>query len=167
VGAAGTAARGCARPDGQRKDRAYSGTGGTLRIHGEIVNCDSVAMYREFDIGTAKPTASERARCAASSAGLRCPTERLQPGDMRGRRGKLEEIKARGHLPIVVGGTGLYLRALLIGSFRAAALGGSCANDWRDEPVSVGGELSSPHECCAVVDRAAAEKIHAKRHPRR
>ena len=42
------------------------------RFHGEIVNCDSVAMYREFDLGTAKPTASERARAPASPARLRC-----------------------------------------------------------------------------------------------
>jgi len=80
---------------------------------------------REFDIGTAKPTASERARAPHHLLDCVAPTEQVTAGEYaRQARQVLEEIKARGHLPIVVGGTGLYLRALLEGPFRAAALGG-------------------------------------------
>jgi len=88
------------------------------RFHGEIVNCDSVAMYREFDIGTAKPTASELARAPHHLLDCVVPTDHVTAGEYaRQARQVLEEIKTRGHLPILVGGTGLYLRALLEGLF--------------------------------------------------
>src|ERR1019366_3433124 len=88
------------------------------RFHGEIVNCDSVAMYREFDIGTAKPTASELARAPHHLFDCVAPTSPISAGEYaRQARQVLQEIITRGHLPIVVGGTGLYLRALLEGLF--------------------------------------------------
>ena len=88
------------------------------RFHGEIVNCDSVAMYREFEIGTAKPTAAERARVPHHMLDVVDPLGFMTAGEYaRQARQVLEEIKARGALPIVVGGTGLYLRALLEGLF--------------------------------------------------
>jgi tRNA dimethylallyltransferase len=86
------------------------------RFAGEIVNCDSVAVHREFEIGTAKPTAEERARAPHHLVDIVGPTELMTAGEYARRaRHILEQIKARGHLPIVVGGTGLYLRALLEG----------------------------------------------------
>lgn len=94
------------------------------KFSGEIVNCDSVAMYREFDIGTAKPSAAERARAPHHLFDCVEPTEYMTAGEYgRQARQELSEIKSRRHLPIVVGGTGLYLRALLAGLFRPAALG--------------------------------------------
>jgi tRNA dimethylallyltransferase len=85
---------------------------------GEIVNCDSVAMYREFEIGTAKPSASERARAPHHLLDVVEPTASVTAGEYaRQAREILREIKSRGHMPIVVGGTGLYLRALLEGLF--------------------------------------------------
>jgi len=88
------------------------------QFRGEIINCDSVAMYREFDVGTAKPTAEERARIPHYLLDCIEPLGRITAGDYarQGRR-VLQEISARGYLPIVVGGTGLYLRALLDGLF--------------------------------------------------
>ncbi len=86
------------------------------RFTGEIVNCDSVAVYCEFEIGTAKPTVEERARVPHHLFDIIGPTELITAGDyVRRARRVLEEIKQRGHLPIIVGGTGLYLRALLEG----------------------------------------------------
>ncbi len=98
------------------------------RFHGEIVNCDSVAMYREFEIGTAKPSAAERAEIphhlldcvdplADISAGEYARQARLILREIALRESVLPETGQRRHLPIVSGGTGLYLRALLEGLF--------------------------------------------------
>jgi tRNA dimethylallyltransferase len=88
------------------------------RFHGEIVNCDSVAMYREFEIGTAKPTAAERARAPHHLLDFVDPNSYMTAGEYaRLAREALVQIKARSNVPIVVGGTGLYLRALLEGLF--------------------------------------------------
>ncbi len=88
------------------------------RFDGEIVNCDSVAMYREFDIGTAKPSPSERAQAPHHLFDYVEPTQDVTAGEYaRQAREVLEGIKLRHRLPIVVGGTGLYLRALLEGLF--------------------------------------------------
>src|SRR5208282_4801267 len=85
---------------------------------GEIVNCDSVAMYQEFDIGTAKPSAAERARAPHHLFDSVSPTEDMTAGEYARQARRLAgEVAQRGHLPIVVGGTGLYLRALLVGLF--------------------------------------------------
>src|SRR5262252_8532544 len=88
------------------------------RFIGEIVTCDSVAMYREFDIGTAKNSPAKRARAPHNLFDCVDPTQEMTAGEYaRQARQVLGEIKSRGHLPIVVGGTGLYLRALLEGLF--------------------------------------------------
>ncbi len=88
------------------------------RFGGEIVNCDSVAVYREFYIGTAKPSPEERARAPHHLLDILDPNEFMTAGDYSRRaREVLTDIKQRQRLPIVVGGTGLYLRALLDGLF--------------------------------------------------
>jgi tRNA dimethylallyltransferase len=88
------------------------------KVGGEIVNCDSVAMVREFDIGTAKPGADERSRAPHHLFDFVDPTQYITAGEYaRQARQVLAEIKLRQHLPIVVGGTGLYLRAVLDGLF--------------------------------------------------
>ena len=88
------------------------------RFHGEIVNCDSVAIYREFEIGTAKPSPQERSRAPHHLFDILEPTAQMTAGEYsRIARETLEQIKQRGNLPIVVGGTGFYLRALLDGLF--------------------------------------------------
>jgi len=86
------------------------------RFRGEIVNCDSVAMYRDFEIGTAKPSVAERVRAPHHLLDFVEPTAEITAGEYARRaRNVLEEIRSRGALPIVVGGTGLYLRGLLEG----------------------------------------------------
>ncbi len=93
------------------------------RFRGEIVNCDSVAMYREFEIGTAKPSAAERAEVPHHLLDCVDPLADISAGEYaRQARQVLREIalresERRKHLPIVSGGTGLYLRALLEGLF--------------------------------------------------
>ena len=86
------------------------------KLNGEILACDSTQVYRHFDIGTAKPTAAERARTPHHLLDLCEPEEEFTAGDyLRLGRAALDDICARGRLPIIVAGTGLYLRALLEG----------------------------------------------------
>ena len=86
------------------------------KLHGEILTCDSTQVYRHFDLGTAKPTAAERARLPHHLLDLCDPNDEFTAGDyLRLGRAALDDIAARGRLPIVVAGTGLYLRALLEG----------------------------------------------------
>jgi tRNA dimethylallyltransferase len=88
------------------------------RFGGEIVSCDSVAVYRELEVGTAKPSREDRARIPHHLVDVVAPTGHFTAGDYsRAARRALQEICGRNHLPIVVGGTGLYLRALLEGLF--------------------------------------------------
>jgi tRNA dimethylallyltransferase len=87
-------------------------------FNGEIVSCDSVAVYREMEIGTAKPTHEERALVQHHMIDVAWPDEACTAGDYsRQAREALTSITGRGHLPIVAGGTGLYLRALIDGLF--------------------------------------------------
>ena len=135
------------------------------RFHGEIVNCDSVAMYREFDIGTAKPTATERARAPHHLLDCVAPTSHVTAGEYaRQARQVLEEIKARGHLPILVGGTGLYLRALLEGLFPGPQRSEELRQRLRERAESRGSTYL--HRILRRLDRVAAEKIHANDTPK-
>jgi tRNA dimethylallyltransferase len=88
------------------------------RFGGEIVSCDSVAVYRGMELGTAKPTTAERARLRHHLIDVANPDQPFTAGEYsRMARAALTEIAARGRLPIVTGGTGLYLRALAEGLF--------------------------------------------------
>jgi len=88
------------------------------RFAGEIVSCDSVAVYRGMEIGTAKPSREERARVPHHLIDVYEVNEHSTAGDYARRaRHTIAEITAREHMPIVTGGTGLYLRALLEGLF--------------------------------------------------
>ena len=116
------------------------------RFHGEIVNCDSVAMYREFEIGTAKPTAAERARVPHHLLDVVDPSGFITAGEYaRQAREVLQQIKSRGALPIVVGGTGLYLRALLEGLFAGPQRSEELRERLRERVGRERGRLSASH----------------------
>src|SRR5947209_1236137 len=86
------------------------------RFQGEIVNCDSVQVYRGLDIGSAKIPAEERHGIPHHLLDVANPQENITAGSYaRLARKALQDINGRGRLPIIVGGTGLYLRALLDG----------------------------------------------------
>lgn len=88
------------------------------RFSGEVVSCDSVAVYREMEIGTAKPSRKELALVPHHMLDVVWPNQPYTAGDYaRDARASLADIVARGKLPIVAGGTGLYLRALIDGLF--------------------------------------------------
>ncbi len=83
---------------------------------GEIVNADALQVYRGFDIGTAKPSLDERRRIPHHLIDRLEPRQRWSAGEFaRQAREAIAEIESRGRRPIVVGGSGLYLRALLAG----------------------------------------------------
>jgi len=89
----------------------------------EVVSADSRQVYRRLDIGTAKPSRKERARVPHHGVDLVDPGARYSAGHFA-RDGVcwLEEIRSRGKLPVVVGGTGLYVRALAEGLFAEPSL---------------------------------------------
>ena len=87
-------------------------------LDGEIVNCDSLQLYRHFDVGTAKLAPVERRGVPHHLIDILEPNEVCTAGEYARRaRTVLEQIRARGHLPILVGGAGFYLHALLEGLF--------------------------------------------------
>jgi tRNA dimethylallyltransferase len=129
------------------------------RFGGEIVNCDSVAVYREFEIGTAKPSADERARAPHHLLDIVEPAEQMTAGEYARRaREVLREITSRKRMPIIAGGTGLYLRALLDG----LAEGPQRSEPLRDRLRAMVQKRSVDwlHRLLRRLDRAAAERIH-------
>jgi tRNA dimethylallyltransferase len=88
------------------------------QFDGEIVSCDSVAVYRGLEIGAAKPSAEQRKQMPHHLLDVVAPDAFYTAGDYsRDGRAAIAAIASRGRLPIVTGGTGLYLRALLQGLF--------------------------------------------------
>ncbi len=134
-------------------------------FHGEIVNCDSVAMYREFEIGTAKPRPVERAEVPHHLLDFVDPTADVSAGEYaRQARPLLREIAERGHLPIVSGGTGLYLRALLEGLFPGPQRSQGLRERLRQRAEQSGPERL--HRILRRLDSSAAERIHANDVPK-
>jgi tRNA dimethylallyltransferase len=89
-----------------------------LRFKGEIVSCDALQLYRRMDIGTAKVTGKEREKVPHHLLDILEPTVEFSAGAYQAAaRESLEEIRRRGRIPFIVGGTGFYLRALLEGLF--------------------------------------------------
>jgi tRNA dimethylallyltransferase len=132
---------------------------------GEIVNCDSVAMYREFDVGTAKPSAAERADVPHHLLDSVDPLTDVNAGEYaRQARQILREIVLREsgqrrHLPIVSGGTGLYLRALIDGLFPGPQRSEELRNKLRARAEKCGTEHL--HRILRRLDSSAASRIHA------
>ena len=130
------------------------------RFGGEIVSCDSVAVYRGMDLGTAKPSIEERARVVHHLIDVADPDQPFTAGTYsRAARAALGEIAGRAHLPIVTGGTGLYLRALTEGLFSGPE---------RHEPLrqrlrSLAQKRGSGwlHRILTRLDPASAARIHA------
>jgi len=132
---------------------------------GEIVNYDSVQIFRYFDIGTAKPAAEERARVPHHMIDIREPTAIFTAGDyQREARRVLHDICARGKMPVLVGGTGLYLRALTEGLFH----GPERSIYWRNrlEMLAERKGREYLHRILSKVDPVASSRIEVRDKPK-
>src|SRR5271170_7469048 len=135
------------------------------KFHGEIVSCDSVAVYREMEIGTAKPSLAERLRIPHQLIDVYAPNEHSTAGDYaRLARTAMGEIAGRNRLPIVTGGTGLYLRALIDGLFA----GPQRSPDLRARLEHSARKRGSGwlHRILIHLDPASATRIHANDAPK-
>ncbi|HZB89661.1 MAG TPA: tRNA (adenosine(37)-N6)-dimethylallyltransferase MiaA [Terracidiphilus sp.] len=135
------------------------------RFSGEIVSCDSVAVYRGMDLGSAKPSREEQALLPHHLIDVAGPDQPFTAGDYsRQARTALRSIAARARLPIVTGGTGLYLRALTQGLF---------AGPQRHEPLRARLKRSAEHHgeswlhrILTRLDSPSAARIHANDTPK-
>jgi tRNA dimethylallyltransferase len=134
-------------------------------FNGEIVSCDSVAVYLGMELGTAKPTREERARVPHHLIDVAEPNEPFTAGAYsRSARAALREIAVREHLPIVTGGTGLYLRALTEGLFAGPARQEDLRARLRRSVERHGDDWL--HRLLRKLDAATAERIHANDTPK-
>jgi tRNA dimethylallyltransferase len=128
------------------------------RLNGEIVACDSLQVYLGMDIGTGKPTREERRRCPHHLLDLVHPDEAFHAARWAALAGPaVAHIAARGRLPIVVGGTGLYYRALTAGLFEAPPPDPAIRQRHREEAERVG--VEALHDRLAAIDPATAAGI--------
>ncbi len=129
------------------------------RIGAEIISLDSMAIYRGMDIGTAKPTVAERAAVPHHLIDILDPSEEFSVAQyLEAAEKAAEEIRSSGKQVLFVGGTALYLKALLRGIFSGPPA------DWKlrrelEELARVEG-TESLHRKLQSVDPAAAAKLH-------
>jgi len=135
------------------------------RFKGEVVSCDSIAVYRGLDIGSAKPSPEEQRRLPHHLIDVANPNQPFTAGEYsRQARAAMRQIGARGHLPIVTGGTGLYLRALTMGLFPGPARHDDLrARFTRSHERHNSGWL---HRILQRLDPASATRIHANDTPK-
>lgn len=126
----------------------------------EILSADSRQVYRRFDAGTAKPTAGERAAVPHHLVDVADPEETYTAARFgREARAAAAEVCARGRLPFLVGGSGLYLRAAEEGLFEGPEADVALRERLTDEAETAGGEAL--HTRLAEVDPEAAARLHA------
>jgi tRNA dimethylallyltransferase len=128
------------------------------RFRGEIVICDALQVYRHMDIGTAKPGAEARAGIPHHMLDLNNPCVDFSAGDyLRSGRKALDEIKARGRTPFIVGGTGFYLKALIEGLFTGPGRSDELRGRMRNIVAKRGPETI--HRALRRVDPETAAKL--------
>jgi tRNA dimethylallyltransferase len=128
-------------------------------VGGEIISADSMQVYRRMDIGTAKPTAEEQAAVRHHLIDIVEPDEPFDAATyaVLGRRA-VAELSRRGKTPVVVGGTGLYIKALLSGLFRSDARDPAVRNRLRAEAQARGS--AALHARLEQCDPQTAARLH-------
>src|SRR5579862_580676 len=131
------------------------------RFDGEIINCDSTAVYRGFDIGTDKVSIAERQHVPHHLIDLVEPTDEYTAAQYaRDAAAAVRDIHARGRLPIVVGGTGFYYRALTRGLFPGP--GRDPALRQRLEAITARRDAAFLHHMVKRVDPESASRIQPR-----
>jgi tRNA dimethylallyltransferase len=129
-----------------------------LGIGGEILCCDSMQVYRGLDIGTAKPTAADQTRVPHHLLDLVAPDEPFHAARWAAEaRQAIAAVVAHGKLPIVVGGTGLYFRALMRGLFEAPPPDPAIRARHQEEARAQG--VEALHRRLGQIDPEAAARI--------
>ena len=130
------------------------------KFHGEIISGDSMLVYRDMNIGTAKPTAAELAAVPHHLVNILPPEASFSVVDFKEQAQRLiTEINQRGHLPIIAGGTGLYIKALLEDyAFNSVSEDNELRQRLTREAQEQGPEAL--HKRLAELDSEAAERIH-------
>lgn len=127
---------------------------------GEIVSADSMQIYRTLDVGTAKPTAAERADAPHHLIDVLDPEAPYSVADfLRDAALAIDDIAKRGRLPIIVGGTGLYISALIKGTVFSRGGRDEAVHERLSERERSEG-LCALYEELARVDPTTAERIH-------
>lgn len=129
------------------------------RLGGEVINTDSMQVYRGFDIGTAKPSSSERRRVPHHLIDVANPGESYSAGRfVTDARTAMADMVARGRVPILCGGSGLYFRALMFGMAEIPAVPTpvrDAVEAWLKEKG-----LGAGHAELERVDPVTAAKVH-------
>jgi tRNA dimethylallyltransferase len=132
-----------------------------LKIGGEIINCDSVQIYKEIQIATAKPSAEEMRGVPHHLIDYVSPNINYTAADWaRDAAAKIREIESRSKIPILVGGTGFYLRTLRQPLFESPKTDEILRSKLREIKEKKGAERL--HKILERVDKASAEKLHPR-----
>ena len=131
------------------------------RFGGEIINCDSTAVYRGFDIGTDKLAAGDRRGIPHHLIDIADPTEEYTAaGYARDAAAAIREVHGRGRLPILAGGTGFYFRALTRGLFPGPAKDAALRR--RLEDIAARRDVTFLHRMLRKVDPESAQRIQPR-----
>ncbi len=131
------------------------------RLGGEIVSCDSMQIYRGMDIGTAKPTRAEMERIPHHMIDIVEPSTEYSVADYAaGGRRAIRDILARGKVPIIVGGTGLYFDALRFERYTETPGEDSTIRQKWGAIAELPGGRERVHAYLAMIDPVSAAAIH-------
>lgn len=133
------------------------------RFAGELINADSQQVYRYMDLGTAKPTAEQRALAPHHLIDIADPDEQFNAGRYAAAaRAVLAALHAQGRLPFLVGGTGLYIRAALEGLGGAAGRDDAIRRALESEHAEAqrAGDALRLHRRLAALDAPSAARLH-------
>jgi tRNA dimethylallyltransferase len=131
------------------------------RFDGEIINCDSTAVYRGFDIGTDKIAAADRRGIPHHLIDIVDPTEDYTAAQYaRDAAAVIRDVHARGKLPILAGGTGFYFRALIRGLFPGPGRDGALRA--RLEAIAARRDVTFLHRLLRKIDPASALRIQPR-----
>lgn len=144
-------------PTGIGKTASAIGLAATL--DGRIISADSMQVYRYMDIGTAKPTAEERAAAHHDLIDVADPDEDFDAARFSAMAdGFIREYRREGVVPVVAGGTGLYIKSLVSGLFRARPVNRIVMEKLETEADALG--APAMHQGLERVDPKAASRIH-------